>query len=600
MRIVWMLTLTIGAQVSLAQADEFLDPALAFRPSLTASNRQDVATLSIDIAPGYYLYRNRTEFRPLDGARLSEPVLLPEGTPKYDKNFDAVMLLWKQHVQLTLPIPPGQQNGRYELQIQGCAERGLCYPPQTFTLTQGRGANGSLQFSLDAQSADVAPSPSAPQTPGADAEPEDLGVVLLALRSGRWLAVSSLFLLLGLGLAFTPCVLPMMPILSSIIVGQRQTVSRWRGLGLAAAYSLGMALVYTAMGVAAGLAGAGLAAALQNPWVLGAFALLLGSLALSMFGVWEFQMPGFIQSRVQQTASNLPGGRYLGVFAMGGLSALMVGPCVAAPLAGALVYIGQSRDAALGALALFSLAMGMSVPLLLLGMSAGTLLPRAGAWMERVKIAFGVLLLGVALWLVAPVLPGPALPGLLGAMLLLGATQIWGSSPWQRGISLLLGLWAASLLIGAWSGGNSISQPLQHLVRASSSPALASPVGLEFRRVADVAALDAALAQARSESKPVLLDFYADWCVACKEMEHQTFQHVDVRRALQGMVLLQADVTRNSQTDQALLRRFGLFGPPGVLLFNSKGAEQHKLRSIGFVGADEFLRRLHLVALPGA
>ena len=407
-----------------------------------------------------------------------------------------------------------------------------------------------------------------------------------------------MFLLGGLLLSFTPCVLPMLPILSSIIVGQGAPVSRARGFTLALAYSMGMAMVYTAAGVVAGLLGSGFAAALQNPWVLGSFALLLSVLALSMFGVWEFQMPGFIQDKVNNASNQLKGGRHIGVFLMGGLSALLVGPCVAAPLAGALVYISQTRDVVLGGSALFALACGMSVPLLLLGLSAGTLLPRAGRWMEHVKTFFGVVLIAVALWLVSPVLPTGALMFLIGAAALilaicLGAFETGKPRALKAG-GALVALWSIAMIGGALSGGDSVLQPLRHLARgtgsalpmASAEAAAATPT---FERITTVAQLDAALA---STDRPVMLDFYADWCVACKEMEHLTFADPAIAARLRQARLLQADVTANSADAKALLKRFQLFGPPGILFFDAKGRELAAARTIGFLPADEFAQRL--------
>jgi thiol:disulfide interchange protein DsbD len=302
-----------------------------------------------------------------------------------------------------------------------------------------------------------------------------------------------------------------------------------------------MALVYTAMGMLAGWLGQGLGAVLQNPWTLGAFALLLAALSLSMFGVWEFQMPGFIQQRLAAGQNRLPGGKHLGVFVMGALSALLVGPCVAAPLAGVLVYISRTRDLVLGGAALFALACGMSVPLLLLGVSAGRLLPRAGAWMERVKTVFGVLLLATAVWLVWPVLPAS----------------------------------------------------VTALVAADPRAASAAPA---FRRVRSEAELQQALAQAGG--RPVLLDYYADWCVACKEMEHLTFGDPSVRERLQHALLLQADVTADSAESRALLKRFGLFGPPGIVFLDAHGRERDAaLRVIGFMPAKDFAGRLQRAGL---
>ena len=397
----------------------------------------------------------------------------------------------------------------------------------------------------------------------------------------------------------------------SIIVGQGAPVSRSRGFTMALAYSLGMAMVYTAFGVVAGLLGEGLAAALQNPWVLGAFALMLATLSLSMFGVFELQMPAFIQNRLTETSNQLPGGKFVGVFVMGGLSALLVGPCVAAPLAGALVFISQTKNVVIGGLALFSLAMGMSVPLLLVGVSAGSLLPRAGAWMVGVKTFFGVMLLCVALWIVAPVLPGWTVMIIIGAGMLIGAVYLKlfdrladaapGAQRLSKGFALVLAVLGTTQVTGALSGGDNPMQPLGHLARngnnavhAAGSAAVAGTKGNGFVRVRSIAELDQAL---KTASRPVMLDFYADWCVACKEMEHLTFSDPAVRARMSNAVLLQADVTGNTADDRALLKRFGLFGPSGILFFNPKGAEHEDARVIGFVPPTGFASSLAVAGL---
>jgi thiol:disulfide interchange protein DsbD len=413
------------------------------------------------------------------------------------------------------------------------------------------------------------------------------------------------FALAGLLLSFTPCVLPMVPILSSIIVGQGAQVSRARGLMLSVAYALGMALVYTIFGVAAGLAGEGLAAALQNPWVLGSFAALLVLLSLSMFGFYELQLPSALQSRLTEGSSRMQGGNYAGVFVMGGISALIVGPCVAAPLAGALVYISQTRDVVIGGVALFALACGMSVPLLLVGLSAGSLLPRAGSWMEDVKRFFGALLIAVAIWMLAPVLPTWVAMLLWGVMLLVSATYLHvfdrladNASGWRRlakGLGVVLALGGAAQVVGALSGGHDVLQPLGHLASRGSSAAgsatasTAAAEGLSFKRIRNVAELDAITAAA---GKPVMLDFYADWCVSCKEMERFTFRDERVRTRLAGTVLLQADVTANNDDDKALLKRFGLFGPPGIVFYDRAGQLLAQPRVIGYQDGDAFLSSL--------
>jgi len=379
----------------------------------------------------------------------------------------------------------------------------------------------------------------------------------------------------------------MLPIMSSIIVGSQGTPSRGKSFALSVSYSAGMAIVYTLFGVAAGLAGQGLAAALQNPWVLGAFALLMLLFSLSMFGVYQIQMPAAVQNRLAGTSGRQAAGTHAGVFAMGALSSLIVGPCVAAPLAGALVYISQTRDALVGGAALFSMAAGMSIPLLLLGASAGMLLPRAGAWMEEVKRFFGVLMLASAWWLLAPLVPGRV--QMLGWAALAIAYAAWlfvrrPAGAVKFGAGLLFGIAGAVQLLGAVNGG---SDPLAPFARPGDS------VAAGFQRVKSVAELDQAIAA--SGGRPVMLDFYADWCVSCKEMEKFTFADPRVRAALGRMLVLQADVTANGEADKALLKRFGLFGPPGIVFFGAGGQELPQARVIGFQDAGRFLASLAAV-----
>jgi thiol:disulfide interchange protein DsbD len=425
--------------------------------------------------------------------------------------------------------------------------------------------------------------------PSAPADTES-GRIESSLKGGKLLVIMPLFLLLGLGLAFTPCVLPMVPILSSIIVGEGTKVSRGRGFLLSVTYALGMALVYTALGVAAGLAGEGLAATLQNPWVLSAFALLMVLMSLSMFGFYELQLPAAFQTRLTQASGQQSAGKLIGVFVMGAISALIVGPCVAAPLAGALVYISQTRDVVVGGSALFAMAVGMSVPLVLVGISAGSLLPRAGAWMESVKRFFGVLMLAVALWMVAPVMP--ALAQILGWAALgigYGAYLLWGkSSAWfAKAFGVVFMVCGVVQLVGGISGGRDVLAPLAHLGGAQQS------AHTQFVRVKSVAELDAALAQ--TNGKPALLDFYADWCVSCKEMEKLTFTDPRVQARFGEMILLQIDVTANNADDKAMLKRFNLFGPPGIILFDGQGQEVPRGRVIGYQNADKFLQSLSVL-----
>jgi thiol:disulfide interchange protein DsbD len=467
----------------------------------------------------------------------------------------------------------------------------LCYSPQEAS-AQLSGGGAAPQMSLPGSGAALSAAPladSAPApTPAAAAPQTELGGIASVLSGGKLLAIVPAFLLLGLGLAFTPCVLPMVPILSSIIVGEGTQLKRGRGFILSVAYSLGMAIVYTALGVAAGLIGEGLSAALQNPWVLGAFGLLIVGMALSMFGVYELQLPGALQTRLAGVSGRQSSGKLAGVFAMGAISALIVGPCVAAPLAGALVYISQTRDVVVGGAALFAMAMGMSIPLLLVGVSAGSLLPRAGMWMDAVKRFFGVLMLAMALWLVSPVLP--AVVQMLGwtalfvgyGCYLLRATRHWAA----MALGVAFAVLGAVELVGVTSGGRDALAPLAHLGGGGA----AQQQRLAFKRIKTVAELDAVLAQ--TGGKTAMLDFYADWCVSCKEMEKLTFIDPGVQSRLAGTLLLQVDVTANDEDDKAMLKRFHLFGPPGIILFDRKGQEIPNSRIIGYQDTAKFSRSL--------
>ncbi|MGZ3184849.1 MAG: protein-disulfide reductase DsbD [Telluria sp.] len=592
--------------------DDFLDPSAAFRFEAQMIDGRTVA-VTFDIADGYYMYRERFKFSAV-GAKLGTPVY-PAGKVKFDETFGKNVETYHHNVTIRIPV---EANGMFTLNAtgQGCADAGLCYPPQEYSVKLV-GAGGAAAGTLDVDSnppADQAapllkpgnaapqasPAPatpvaapaatatpaSAPAAPAAsDSEDARLGRML---HDGKLLAIVPAFLLIGLGLAFTPCVLPMVPILSSIIVGEGAGVKRSRGFALSLAYSCGMALVYTALGVAAGLIGEGLAAALQNPWVLGAFALLMVAMALSMFGFYQLQMPAAIQTRLTEASGRQRAGKTAGVFVMGALSALIVGPCVAAPLAGALVYISQTRNVVVGGAALFSMAMGMSIPLLLVGLSAGTLLPKAGLWMESVKRFFGVLMLAMALWLASPALP-PAVQMLGWTVLLIGYAA-WLLRHGQHWTATAFGITFAILgalqLVGLATGGRDPLAPLAQL--RGSATASAQP--LPFRRIKSSAELDAALAGLNG--KTAMLDFYADWCVSCKEMEKLTFSDPRVQARLAGTVLLQADVTANDAADKDMLKRFGLFGPPGIILFGADGKEAPGSRVIGYQAPERFLESL--------
>jgi thioredoxin:protein disulfide reductase len=517
-------------------------------------------------------------------------------------------VIYEQVLDVDVKLTEGSAAVPITVGWQGCADAGLCYPPDSAQMQvelTGLGASRNL-ITLGGAEAQIIPvSYTKVASTPVIAAPAAMDSIASTLASGSLLRTMGVFWLAGLLLAFTPCVLPMVPILSSLIAGQSGPVSRTKGFSLALAYSLGMAVVYAGFGVAAGLAGEGLAAALQNPWVLGGFALLLSTLAMSMFGFYELQMPSAIQSRATEWSNNFKGGSFVGVFIMGGVSALVVGPCVAAPLAGALLYISQTHDVLLGGSALFAMALGMSVPLLLVGVSAGSLLPKAGAWMDRVKQVFGMMLMGVAIWMVSPVVPASVhmllwATWLLAAAALLGvfgaATMEHSRTP-VAARSAGFGLLAVAglLLVGAASGGQSVLQPLAHLQGSQSGGAglAVESKGLKFERVTSVQALDAALTRAQQTGETVMLDFYADWCVACKEYETFTFNNPEVKSRLGKVKLLQADVTANNPEDKALLKRFSLFGPPGIVFFDGASAAKVTHKVIGYQAPADFLASLN-------
>ncbi|MBX9869970.1 MAG: protein-disulfide reductase DsbD, partial [Burkholderiaceae bacterium] len=383
-----------------SQAQDFLDPEVAFKVSAKMVE-PGVAEVSYVIADGYYLYRERLKFESAD-AKLGTPDI-PRGKIKFDETFQKEVETYRHHLVVRIPVQAAS-DFTLNVGLQGCADLGLCYPP-IVTPVKISIADIAAATTKNNDAGAATSGQAANKTAAVDNADNESNSISAALKSGRLIVILPLFLLLGLGLSFTPCVLPMVPILSFIIVGEGAGIKRSRGFILSLSYALGMALVYTALGVAAGLIGEGLSASLQNPWVLGTFAVLMLVLSLSMFDVYQLQVPAALQTKLTMASDGQKKGKLIGVFVMGAISALIVGPCVAAPLAGALVYISQTRDVVIGGSALFAMAIGMSVPLLLVGLSAGTLLPRAGKWMEEIKHFFGVLMIAMALWMVSPVIP---------------------------------------------------------------------------------------------------------------------------------------------------------------------------------------------------
>jgi thiol:disulfide interchange protein DsbD len=605
--------LAVGAA---AAEEQFLEPEKAFRFSVRAADERHVEVL-FQITPNYYMYRERFNVTSPD-ATLGA-VVLPQGKVKFDETFQKDVETYRNELRVRVPVEKAPSRFALNVVSQGCADAGLCYPPMTSTAQislAAYGGDGSAR--VTAANADAMPGASpalgggsagaAATTPtpngGASSWLDGTGVASV-LKSGRFWLVVGAFFVMGLALSFTPCVLPMLPILSSIIAGAKGPVSRRKALSLAASYSLGMALVYAGLGVAAGLAGEGLAARLQSPPVLALFAALLALFALSMFDVYELRLPASWSTRMAERSQRLPAGQMAGVFAMGAVSALIVSPCVSAPLAGALLFISQTRDVTLGGTALFSLAAGMSVPLMIVGGSAGAWLPKSGPWMTSVKRAFGLLLFGVAIWIVQPVLPSWAVLGAWGLLLLATGFMLrpfdkhdhaHASAPraWlKQAVGVAALILGAMQIVGAASGGHDPLQPLSHWARGSGGGAR-SDAGPRFQAVRSVAELDQLL---KAPGRPVMLDFYADWCVSCKEMERFTFSDPAVADKMSRALLLKADVTANNTDDRELLKRFRLFGPPGTIFFDAQGREIDGARVVGFQNAERFNATLSAVGL---
>ena len=571
-----------------AGADELLEPDKAFGFSARAL---DAATVEVRyaIADGYYLYRDRFRF-------AAEPASVTLGQPQFPKGqvhedeFFGKQETYRKEVRIRLPVEAaGAERLKLLVTSQGCADVGVCYVPQVQSAELRLASLGGSRSSIFKENDPFASSPERVTAAGEDVR--FAGV----LESRRLWLVMAVFFGAGLLLTFTPCVLPMIPILSGIIVGEGRNLTRRRALLVSLAYVFGMAVTYTAIGIAAALSGSLLSAALQNAWVLGGFAAIFVMLALSMFGFYELQLPSRWQMRIVQVSNRLGGGHWGAVMLMGMLSAAIVSPCVTAPLAGALLFMSQTRDAILGGTALFSMAIGMGVPLVLVGVSGGLVLPKSGHWMNAVKQFFGVLLLAVAIWIIAPVIP-VAVQMFLWAMLLIGSGVFLGAleplgagaSGWDRlwkafGIIALLA--GVAQAVGALSGARDPLRPLSGVF--SDSPAQ-KPLPFEAVKAPD---LDARL---RTANKVAMLDFYADWCVSCKEMERFTFSDPQVRARLGQMVLLRADVTANTADDKALLKRFRLFGPPGIIFFDARGREIEGLRVIGYQSPEKFIKSLDL------
>lgn len=631
MLIVSVLAMLISVLSPLAHADlfksnspfgipkrEFLPVEEAFVP-LLEQNGASQLSLRFDIEDGYYLYKDKFKFVIADDGVDVAAVELPTGKEKDDPLFGLTEVY--DH-DIVIPISLTRENTdptelTLNVAYQGCAEDGICYPPM----------NVDLPIILAAQSAEDSTGRAGAATPVSKSTTEKGGAdlnqnadltalsetdsIAASLANKPLLVSLAIFFGFGLALSLTPCVFPMIPILSGILIGQGAdqgtTLSPKKSFLISLAYVIGMAATYAIVGaVVGGVFETNLQAAFQTPWVLVLFSLVFVALALSMFGFYNIQLPAALQSRLSQMSNEQQGGTLTGALIMGILSAVIVGPCVAPPLAGALIYISQSGDALLGGLALFVMGLGMGVPLLLLGASAGKLLPKAGVWMNTVKHIFGVIMLGVAIWLLERILPAPLTLALWG-LLLIGSAVYMGafdtlneiSTGWQRlwkacGIGMVL--YGSLLIIGSASGASDVFQPLKNLTVGGAADAHTE--GLPFRSLKGLDGLQAALAQAKSQNKPLMLDFYADWCIECKRMEKTTFQDGGVQAALGNALVYQADVTANDDADQALLKQLGLYGPPAILFYHADGKEQRAFRVTGYANARDFAPHVQRALTP--
>jgi len=583
----------LGASLGFGSDDELLPADQAFQLDVQVSDA-DTLTASWLIAEGYYLYRHKFEFiaDSADSVTLL-PARMPDGEAKTDEFFGDIQV-YHQQAQAEIPLQrssPQATPVTLTVKYQGCAERGVCYPPIVKTLDVLLPAAAAATTAV-----------TGPENDRSVFRLSEQDAIAKRLTEGNLLATLAAFFGFGLLLAFTPCVFPMIPILSSIIVGQGEKITAHRGFVLSVVYVLAMAVTYTVAGVFAGLFGENLQAAFQNPWILSGFAAVFVLLSLSMFGFYDLQMPAFIQSRLTEVSNRQKSGSLTGVAIMGFLSALIVGPCVAAPLAGALIYIGQTGDGLLGGLALFALSMGMGAPLIAIGTGAGKLLPAVGPWMDRIKAVFGVMLLAVAIWMLERILPASITLVLWAALLILCSVYLSAldglpveASGWTRlwkGVGVVSLVYGILLLIGAASGAHDPLQPLQNVMAKQGSAQNSQQAHLPFIKIKSVTDLERELADAAGQSKAVMVDFYADWCVSCKEMEKYTFAKADVQRALSGMVLLQADVTANDEDDKALLKHFQLIGPPSILFYDSSGGKRPELSLVGYKPADEFVQHV--------
>ena len=561
--------------------DEVLHPDDAFRISLSVIS-DDRLVLNWQIESGYYLYKDKFSISTNDPSVLIGDYVFPIGKLKDDLAFGEVEVYYNDG-QLLVPFNSENKDItdlNINISYQGCKEGSICYPPIEKNLTV------SIPDTFDEVYEETLLS--------------EQDLITKNLKDNNLFINVISFFVLGFLLALTPCVFPMIPILSGIIVGEGTSITRAKAIMLTLSYVLAMALTYALLGVIAGLFHFNLQAASQNIWAISLFSGVFVLLALSMFGFYELQLPRSWQNKLSGGQSNSGHSTITGAAVMGALSAVIVGPCVAPPLAGALLYISQTGDAQLGGLALFAMGLGFGVPLLVIGISSGELLPRVGAWMDNIKRVFGVIMLGVAIWFLERVFPTSFTLILWAALFIISAVFLGAlekikehSSNWQRlykGLGFLMLFYGGILIFAAVSGKGTLLDPFNNRVSSNTSTE-----ALTFTYISNLEELETQLLQSKLENKTVMLDFYADWCVECKQMEKYTFSDLSVQNILGDIKLLKADVTQNNDDDKALLKHFDLFGPPAILFFNNESAEIKSQRFIGFAKPKKFINHIRKV-----
>lgn len=541
-----LISLALMFSAITAQAQNFLAPEQAFQVSAEYQSKDEII-LNVKPAKGYYIYHESIKFKLVknNGALSLGAPQLPQGKIKFDENFGKELETYPKDFSILLPLINNKDASGMilSMELQGCADKGICYPPMElrFTLSGLQSAVNGVLYEESAEAESGAQS-ATKQLGLSDlwSARDDAGMLTGMLQNISPIILLGSFFILGLAMALTPCVLPMLPIMSSVIFGsknnQHRDISKLRSTALASSYVLGMAIMYSIAGMITAALGANIQAWLQNPWVLSVFALMLLSLAASLFGFYELRLPQSLHNKIDRIAGKQEGGSMVGAFMLGAISTLIASPCVTAPLAGVLAFIAQTGSIPMGGILLFVMALGMGLPLMLFAIGAKGIIPKAGAWMTVVQRIFGVLLVGLAVWVASPI----------------------------------------------FTSSKSSSNETMHRLES----------GIVFQRVANTAQLDALLSQAKQKRQPVLLDFYADWCVTCKEMELLTFSDEKVKAALGTYQLIQVDVTKNTVEHQRILKQYALFGPPAILFFDANGEEKISRRVIGFMKAERFLERL--------